>query len=71
MKIRHLAVALVLVFIYSTFAHAQQATPSQTAGQINTVIIQWAQTIEALQRENADLKKQLEDAKAAAAAKDK
>jgi hypothetical protein len=46
-------------------AHAQQPTPSQTAIQIDNVINQWAQTIEALQRENADLKKQIEDAKAA------
>lgn len=54
---------LLLLGLYDAYAQ-QQPTPSQTAIQIDNVINQWAQTIEALQRENADLKKQIEDAKA-------
>lgn len=65
---RLIAFALCLVTLP---AYAQQPTPSQTAIQIDNVINQWAQTIEALQRENADLKKQIEDAKAAKADPDK
>ena len=57
-------IAFALCLMAST-AFGQQPTPSQTAIQIDNVINQWAQTIEALQRENAELKKQLEDAKAA------
>jgi hypothetical protein len=60
--IRLFAVVLCLMAVP---AFAQQPTPSQTAIQIDNVINQWAQTIEALQRENADLKKQIEDTKAA------
>jgi hypothetical protein len=55
----------MLAFALMFPARAQQPTPAQTALQIDNVINQWAQTIEALQRENADLKKQIEDAKAA------
>jgi hypothetical protein len=60
-----LLVAFGLCILGFGFAYAQQPTPAQTALQIDNVINQWAQMIETLQRENADLKKQLEDAKAA------
>ena len=53
-----------LLCLISWSASAQQNTPSQTAIQIDNIINQWAQTIEALQRENAELRKQIEDAKA-------
>ena len=66
-----LLVILGLCILGFGFAHAQQPTPAQTALQIDNVINQWAQTIEALQRENADLKKQIEDAKAAKTDPDK
>lgn len=42
----------------------QQASPSQTAIQIDNVINQWAQTLEALQKQNADLQKEVADLKA-------
>jgi hypothetical protein len=54
-----------LCVLFAGFANAQQPTPAQTALQIDNVINQWAQMIEALQRENAELRKQIEDAKAA------
>ena len=56
----------MLVFALMIPANAQQPTPSQTAIQIDNVINQWAQTIEAQQKTIADLQKQLEEAKAAA-----
>lgn len=37
----------------------QQQTPSQIALQINGVIGGWAQALEALQKQNADLQQQL------------
>lgn len=55
----------ILLLALTSPALAQQPTPAQTALQIDNVINQWAQTIEALQRENAELKKQIEEAKAA------
>jgi predicted RNase H-like nuclease (RuvC/YqgF family) len=55
---------IVLSLLVAGPARAQQPTPAQTALQIDNVINQWAQTIEALQRENADLKRQIEEAKA-------
>jgi hypothetical protein len=59
-------IVCTLCLVTALPAHAQQQpTPSQTAIQIDNVINQWAQMIETLQRENADLKKQVEDAKAA------
>jgi hypothetical protein len=55
----------MLFFASVEAAIAQQPTPSQTAIQIDNVINQWAQTIEAQQKQIADLQKQLEEAKAA------
>lgn len=56
---------VMLFFASVEAAIAQQPTPSQTAIQIDNVINQWAQTIEAQQKQIADLQKQLEEAKAA------
>ena len=61
--------AILLLFLSVGGALAQQTpTPSQTALQIDNVINQWAQTleaqqkqIEALQKENADLKAKSSD----------
>jgi cell division protein FtsB len=55
---------LLILLAFTTAALAQQPTPSQVAGQINTVVIQWAQTIEAQQAQIAKLQarvKELED----------
>jgi hypothetical protein len=54
---------IALAAAWPAFAQ-QQPTTAQTAIQIDNVVNQWAQQLEALQRENADLKKQIEDAKA-------
>lgn len=54
----------VFLFAMTASAVAQQPSPSQTAIQIDNVINQWAQTIEAQQRTIDDLRKQLEEAKA-------
>ena len=45
-------------------AQTQQPTPTQTALQIDNVINQWAQTLEALQKQNADLQREIEGLKA-------
>ena len=45
-------------------AQTQQPTPTQTALQIDNVINQWAQTLEALQKQNADLQREIADLKA-------
>jgi cell division protein FtsB len=65
------AIAFVLCFMVVPAWAQQSQTPSQTAIQIDNVINQWAQQLEALQRENADLKKQIEDAKAVKVEPDK
>jgi hypothetical protein len=54
---------ICILCVLSSEAFAQAPTPSQTAIQIDTVINQWAQTIEAQQKIIADLQKQLEDSK--------
>ena len=45
-------------------AQTQQPTPTQTALQIDNVINQWAQTLEALQKQNADLQREIDGLKA-------
>ena len=57
-------IALSLLFAPICSAYAQQPTPAQTALQIDNVINQWAQTIEAQQVLIAKLQarvKELED----------
>lgn len=68
MMIRSIVFVLCLVAMP---AHAQQPTPSQTAIQIDNVINQWAQRLEAQEKRIADLEKQLEEAKAPKADPDK
>jgi hypothetical protein len=48
-----LLVAFGLCILGFGFAYAQQPTPAQTALQIDNVINQWAQTIEAQQKQIA------------------
>ena len=69
-KIWILANMLVVALMIPARAQ-QQPSPSQTAIQIDNVINQWAQTIEAQQRTIADLQKQLEEVKATKADTDK
>jgi hypothetical protein len=52
--------------LYGPASAQQQLTPSQTALQIDNVVNQWAQTVEACPKQIADLQKQLEAAKAPA-----
>jgi hypothetical protein len=54
--------ALMLMLALATPAFSQpqpQQTPSQVALQLNNVIASWAQALEALQKENAELQQQL------------
>ena len=60
---KFLAIAILLLLPASVSAQ-QQATPSQVAIQIDNVINQWAQTIEAQQKLIADLQKQNAELKA-------
>jgi hypothetical protein len=60
-----LLVAVGLCILGFGFAYAQQPTPAQTAIQIDNVVNQWAQQLEAKDKLIADLQKQLEEAKAA------
>lgn len=58
---------LVLGLLISVPAWAQQPvqqTPSQVALQITGILGQWAQALEALQKENADLRKERDELKA-------
>jgi cell division protein FtsL len=57
--------AFVFFLMASPALAQQQPTPAQTALQIDNVINQWAQTIEAQQKQIADLQKQLEELKVA------
>ena len=63
---RKILIALVTSLATVGTASAQQApqSPSSVAIQITTVIGQWAQAIETLQKQNADLQKELADTKA-------
>jgi len=56
--------AILLCLVSFSALAQQQPTPSQTAIQIDNVVNQWAQQIEAQQKQIADLQKQLEEAKA-------
>jgi len=61
------AVLILLLLISPAWAQApQQLTPSQLALQLNSLITQMALQLEALQRENAELKAQLAPPKPAA-----
>lgn len=53
-------VANAMVFSSFALAQPQQQTPSQVAIQITSIIGQWAQAIEALQKQNTDLQHQLD-----------
>jgi CHASE1-domain containing sensor protein len=58
-----MAMRLIFVLLLSltaaAFAQQPQQTPSQIALQIDNIINGWAQAIEALQKQNADLQAQL------------
>lgn len=57
-----IAVGLALVLLGPAVAQQpQQQSPSAVAIQINTVIGQWAQALEALQKDNAELQKRITD----------
>lgn len=57
-------IVLALIALLATPASAQIVTPSQTAIQIDTVINQWAQVIEAQQKQIEELKKDNTELKA-------
>lgn len=59
------AFAILLCLVSFPALAQQQPTPSQTAIQIDNVVNQWAQQIEAQQKQIMELQKQLEEAKAA------
>ena len=63
---RKFLIGLIVILAMAGTAAAQQApqSPSSVAIQITTVIGQWAQAIETLQKQNADLQKELADTKA-------
>ena len=61
----------IFLLALTTVAFAQQLTPSQIALQIDNIINQWAQTIEAQQRQITDLEKQITDLKAKSEAEKK
>lgn len=52
------------LFLCGAAAAQQQATPSQTAIQIDNVVNLWAQQIEAQQKMIADLQKEIAELKA-------
>ena len=61
---KFLAAIAVLAMTAPAVAQQQQVTPSQMALQIQGIIGQWAQQIEADQRTIADLQKQIAELKA-------
>lgn len=61
MKILNIGILLALTVAAS--AQQPQQTPAQVALTINGVIGQWAQALEAQQKQIADLQKQIEDLK--------
>ena len=61
-----IAVAFGLLLPSAALAQQQPATPSQMALQIDNVINQWAQTIEAQQKQIAELQKENAELKAKA-----
>jgi cell division protein FtsB len=74
MKIRHLAIALILVFIYATFAHAQQSPTAiqrcgNQVGQLAAENDTLGEQLDAAKAQIADLQKQLDAAKADAVKK--
>jgi hypothetical protein len=50
---------LSLVLVSTSIAQQPQQSPSAVALQITGIIGQWAQAIEALQKQNTDLQKEL------------
>lgn len=57
---KRLALVLLLIAMpASAQPQQQQQTPSQLALQLQQIIGNWAQAIEALQKQNADLQQQL------------
>jgi hypothetical protein len=55
---------LLFLLAFTAVAFAQQPTPSQVALQIDGIVNSWAQTIEAQQKQIADLQKENADLKA-------
>lgn len=57
-------VLLVFLLLPTAAFAQQQQTPSQVALQINNIVGQWAQTIEALQQQNAQLQARVKELEA-------
>jgi hypothetical protein len=61
MKVAPALIAAILAIGLPAHAQQQTITPSQMALQVDGIINQWAQQLEALQQQNAALQRQVSD----------